>query len=146
MAEIADRATAGVGWNSGGLDLVSAAGLPVLRIGEYQKRWAGSSIPRERTWGASDNSFLAVATNIGLAPSTLDAELFSQSVLRKSVNTFLGEAEQGQLAIPRHVIMPPGYALEREFLEQDLDNFSIDWPGEPGVAASFAQSGSGSHL
>jgi hypothetical protein len=37
-------AAAAVGWNSGGLDLASAAGLPVLRVGEFQA--TGSRVRR----------------------------------------------------------------------------------------------------
>lgn len=62
---------AAVGFNSGGLDLASAAGLPVLRLAEYQRDGEGMTraTKRRKRWGAKLNSFLARRTNIGLPPN-----------------------------------------------------------------------------
>jgi hypothetical protein len=129
ISEIRGRAAAGVGWNSGGLDLVSAAGCPVLRIGEYQKHFPNSPDGSRRPWGATYNSFLAVATNIGLAPQHMGVNGLRRDVVRQSMEVFLDRALTEIALEPRHVIMPPGYVLDTSLFEQDMQAYEVRWPG-----------------
>ena len=120
-----------VGWNSGGLDMAAAAGLPILRIGEFQAEGPSreSSSTRKRyRWRAEYNSFLASATNIGLAPEYIDATLFSQALLQSSLRSFL--AHSPMLSTPRHAILPSGVQLEEDWARAavQLDVHSVPWP------------------
>ncbi len=85
IEEVRARASAAVGWNSGGLDVAAAAGIPVLRVGEFQKHGPSADLK----WGARYNSYLATATNVGLAPAAIEAERFSRELLRESLDAFL---------------------------------------------------------
>lgn len=101
-----DNFDAAVGFNSGGLDLASAAGLPVLRLNEYQKHGIGPS--RRKQWGAKYNSFLAVASNIGLPPqrnlrATFIPSLTAFLAMLSAPGNLLHEGE--------HHVLDPGIAL-----------------------------------
>jgi len=125
-------AAAAVGWNSGGLDLAAAAGLPVLRIGEFQAGGPVCEPPdvrRTHSWGPLYNSYLACATNIGLAPCYLDADRFPIDVLTRSLAAFLAHREK--LSTPRHVIIPAGLTLASQWdrLDQQLSVHQVPWPG-----------------
>lgn len=111
VTELSTR-TAAVGVNSGGLDLAAAAGLPILRIGEFQDGGPPRESAKTRdklNWGRRYNRFLAVATNIGLAPKVECLEDFPKHVIRKSLKNFLIQVDN--LRLSRHVILPPGEAL-----------------------------------
>jgi hypothetical protein len=125
------RVTAAVGWNSGGLDLASAAALPVLRIGEFQASGGTGERVRAQTchrWGARYNSFLACATNIGLTPRHLEASRFPPDVVRRSLAAFLVNVDM--LTAPRHVILPVDICLASDFphLQEQLRQHEVPWP------------------
>lgn len=81
MRSISGLVRAAVGWNSGGLDLAAAAGVPVLRLGEHQ---------RLTNWGKSYNAYLSVRPNIGIEPiDPDDSESFSCPVFERSLHRFL---------------------------------------------------------
>jgi hypothetical protein len=128
IREVRARATAAVGWNSGGLDIAAAGGLPVLRIGEYQKHGpiAQPHLVEKYRWGCTYNSYLAVATNVGLAPLEIEADRFPQEIIRVSLATFLSRIDE--LSSARHVILPPGQALIEANLESLLSEHQVPWP------------------
>jgi hypothetical protein len=133
--KIRKNATVAVGWNSGGLDLASAAGLPVLRIGEFQD--GGPSCENDRlrkryNWGKFYNSFLACATNIGLAPKMIAADTFPKEVIEDSLDSLLANMKKNpaSLAEERHIILPPGKRLPSDNLSFDdcLKTYTVPWP------------------
>lgn len=129
LQELRSRAEVAVGWNSGGLDIAAAAGLPVLRIGEYQKKWP----PQPDSllhWGKYYNSYLATATNVGLAPEKLGANDFSGKVVESSLVTFLESRDQ--LYAARHAILPPGCVLKSSCFNNNFGEFLLYWPSQVG--------------
>jgi hypothetical protein len=117
---LGSHATCALGWNSGGLDLAAAAGLPILRVGEFQ---------RVQGWGALYNSYLATATCVGLEPSHRATVDFDRKVVTKSITALLANPELFEP--PRHVILRPGQALSNdpEQLKAQLVDNEIPWPG-----------------
>jgi hypothetical protein len=123
------NACCAAGWNSGGLDLASAAGLPTLRIGEFQAQGAlcdeDTKTRRTYCWGGDFNSFLTSATNVGLAPRRLAASDFNQNVVKQSLEALM--THYRLMNLPRHVILPVDVALSvntKEFLAQ-IDSFKV---------------------
>ncbi len=132
IVSLRKTAQAAVGWNSGGLDLASAAGLPVLRVGEFQAHGPICEEPkvqRQYRWGAVYNSFLACATNVGLTPCHLDAAKFPMEVLAASMQSFLKNVSL--LEAPHHAILPFGEALQSSQTEISLQlhRHEVKWPG-----------------
>lgn len=112
MVDLRREAQQAVGWNSGGLDLAAAGGVPVLRVGEFQIDAADVQrlgLPKDWAWGKAYNWYLACSTNVGLAPVTGVAHDVDRDVLAESLTAFLAVGEQ--LLEPRHVILPRGVAL-----------------------------------
>lgn len=124
------RCHAAVGVNSGGLDLASAAGLPVLRVGEFQDGGpSGESkeIREQHNWGRRYNRFLCVATNIGLAPHVLDMNLFPREVVSRSLVALLSASTEF-LKESRHIILPAGCEFRGDTPE--LENYDTTAPRE----------------
>lgn len=132
MAYLAAHASCAVEWNSGGLDLAAAAGLPILRVGEFMGKEAlldeSESTRTPFMFGEAYNSFLAVATNVGLMPSVIAAKDFPEVVLRDSLANFL--RSQAQLGGSRHVILRPGESLAApgKPLADQLAQREVSWP------------------
>lgn len=118
---LASNAKCAVGLNSGGLDMAAAAGLPVLRVGEFQ---------RLARWGARYNSFLACATCVGLEPLhyPYDAGRLDRSVVQKSLAAFL--KNRNLFKSPRHVLLRHGEVLcdDPQTLARQLQINEILWP------------------
>ncbi|MBN9163029.1 MAG: hypothetical protein BGO98_18575 [Myxococcales bacterium 68-20] len=115
LAELRTRAGCAVGFNSGGLDLAGAAGLPLLRVAEYQ---AGGFLlepilkkEKRRQWGRSYNAFLASCTHVGLGPAKARSEAFPRDVFDASLDAFLKLFLGGHLHLRRHVVLPFGVPL-----------------------------------
>ncbi|HTB62449.1 MAG TPA: hypothetical protein VK737_02575 [Opitutales bacterium] len=122
IVHLRENADCALGWNSGGLDLAAAAGMPVLRIGEFQ---GSKLVPQDWRWGAKYNSFLASATNIGLAPSDMRADMFCRDIATNSMRAFLKHIKK--LSGPKHVVLPPGKALSEDWkiAESQLSKYTI---------------------
>lgn len=131
ITDLRSNAFAATGWNSGALDLAAAAGLPILRVGEFQDGGAyyiSSPTKKKNDWGRLYNSYLACSTNIGLAPEFLESDRFPSDVLHNSLQVFLKNIEC--LRIPRHVILPVGVPLESNLteLKKQLCKHTVVWP------------------
>ncbi len=121
-----------VGWTSGALDLAAAAGIPILRVGEFQSRKQNALCDETAetrdnyAWGDRYNSYLACATNVGLPPRRLSATLFNKLTLQKSLHALM--KHYAQMHSPKHVILP----IDRP-LALDNNNFKIQmWKHKTG--------------
>jgi len=119
IRSLASRASCAVGVNSGGLDLAAAAGLPILRIWEWD---------RIRHWGKAYNSYLACATCVGIGSRNAGEES-DRDVMEKSLVALM--ANRGLFNNPRHVILPSREALKNVSgpLEDQLIGNEIAWLG-----------------
>ena len=117
------HADAAVGVASGGLDLAAAAGLPVLRVGEFQRDGfqVGSQEEGwiEGKWGASYNAFLAGNLNIGLGYHNGALADFDEGLLRHSLSEFLNLVREGvdQRFQGTHLLLPEGVRFDRAGLD-----------------------------
>ena len=107
-----------IGVNSGGLDLACAAGIPVLRHGEYQ--------PVDG-WGIRYNQFLASATNVGRVPGCRESvKRYNRGRFRTDVENFVHNLATLQTA--RHVLIPEGVTFNgtvRQLLDYESSNIRI---------------------
>lgn len=119
MIGLATDFDAAVGVTSGGLDLAAAAGLPVLRIGEFQAHGyqLGEGITYGK-WGASFNWFLARDINVGLAHYSSTFANIPQATVRDSLKQFFRFLLKRDRASRRsqHLLLNPGVAFDESVL------------------------------
>lgn len=131
MRSLATECVAAVGVNSGGLDLATAAGLPTLRVAEYQDggywyvdRELGGWLWRDYNW------YLANAFVAGLQPPYNHADWWGDDYLAKvrlSLTAFftMVQSNHPRLREPRHIIVPRDMSLDVAKLDSQLDRFEV---------------------
>lgn len=126
IKQIRANAKCAIGWNSGGLDLAAAAGIPILRFGEYQMKSSRNKIRCCLKWGKHYNSYLACSANIGIEPEVENTEEFSKVKFEKFVRLFINNIEL-LTNLKEHVIIPFNI---NELSIDDVLKHRIQWPGE----------------
>jgi len=117
MEVLASNALCAIGVNSGGLDLAACAGLPVLRLGEFQKRGFPDRNGHVERWGAQYNDYLSVAANIGLEPRSRKFAEYSPWDFEASLRAFLDAVQGGHANTPEHVIVQHGVQFQWKDLQ-----------------------------
>ncbi len=120
MMDLAANFDAAVGVTSGGLDLAAAAGLPILRVGEFQKEGYAENGYRVGDWGASFNAFLARDLNVGIPFYERAFFDLPQFTVRKSLLEFIQfvvERER-QSTRPQHLLLATGAPFDRIHLQE----------------------------
>ena len=123
-----------IGVTSGGLDLAAAAGLPILRIAEFQGvGYNNGGGPMKGLWGASYNSFLANDLNIGLSFGSVDADKFDTAIAEKSVDEFIAyiKGTPRHERLRRHLLLPEGTPFERRRIHEFNDHHATPLDVQP---------------
>ena len=103
IREVSERASAAVGWNSGGLDIAAAGAVPILRVGEFQT---------DKNWGKYYNSYLSCASSVGMGADSQNTTDIDETLFKQSLDSFLKNLDL--MSSPRHITLPTDEPLSQD--------------------------------
>jgi hypothetical protein len=111
-----------IGVNCAGLDLASIAGLPVIRLCEFQAM--------ANSWGPDYNSFLSVRPNIGLVPKVANEGWYDSDTSRvfKSILTILLQNwDHDFMNKPYHILIQASTTLPFSNIKELEEKIHVDY-------------------